>query len=116
MPKKSKEAVLQGKVEAGFGKHGLRLTGKVFSLDDKEGYCADYVIGDVLIEVITSAEDKKLEKLTKFKKRFGHRYTVFVFTSDDAKDVLSMKCYDALYTASSMNLMITKVIELINKK
>ena len=112
MPKKSKEEVLRGKLVKGFEKSGLRLCGKTFSLGETEGYCADYVCGDVVIEVINSIEDKRLEKISKFKKKFGHRYTVFIFADDHMKDVSLVNPCDALYTAESLNLMIKKVLEL----
>jgi hypothetical protein len=115
MPKKSKEEVLRDKLVKGFEKAGLRLYGKTFGLGDTEGYCADYVCGNAVIEIITSTEDKRLDKITKFKKAFGRRYTVFAFADDHMKDVCMVGSCDALYTADSLPLMIKKVQD-INKE
>lgn len=115
MPKKSKEVVLRDRLVGGFQEAGIRLTGKTFGLGDHEGWCADYVFGNVVIEVITSHCEKRLARIEKFKKTFGRRYTVFAFTDDHMKDVLMIGKCDALYTVSSLRMLISKAIE-INKE
>lgn len=112
MPKKSNEEVLHDKLVKGFKKAKMYACGKTFGIGEMEGYCAEFVIGNVVIEVITSISDSRLEKVARFKKAFGRRYTVFAFADDHMKDADMVGACDALYTVESLPLMISKIREL----
>jgi hypothetical protein len=111
MPKKSKEDVLRGKLEKALTKAGLGRSGKTFGLGENEGFCADYVFGPIVLEIITSDNDKRLEKVERFKKKFGYSYKVFLLVDDHVKNILSIGPCDSLFTEESIGLLVASIVK-----
>jgi hypothetical protein len=108
MPKKNVVEALRNLFEKELKKAGIPIRGKVFTMGEKN-YLGDYVLGDIVVDIVGSPSDRRLETIENFKRQYGHRYTVAILAPESMKGILGCSVADEVYTSGSIKLLVNKI-------